>query len=199
MTALRNAIDRTALGWVKPELDTLLGHPIQAGVWQQVVIPLASVGLGSGTVRDIYLQDDSGTAQGVLFFDDLQLVRPTTAPPPPPNQTSALVLYGDALAAGFDDWSWATHDMAQSGRVHTGTRGISAELDSWASLFFHSRDGIDLSRYGSIELWVHGGTSGGQLARLVLESDSGILGSIRLDTALGHSCLLYTSPSPRDS
>lgn len=168
-------------------LDTLLGHPIQAGTWQQVTLPLASVGLASGTVRDLYIQDDTGGSQGTLYLDDLKLVRASTSTPPPsPPRSSGFVIYGDAFATGFYDWSWATHDATQGALVHSGTHAISAELDGWASLFFHTTDGVALSPYSSLELWVHGGTTGGQLARLVLQDAAGHQGDIRLETALGH-------------
>jgi peptidoglycan/xylan/chitin deacetylase (PgdA/CDA1 family) len=167
-------------------LDTVLGHPILAGTWQQVVIPLSSVGLGAGSVRDIYIQDDTGGTQGTLYLDDIQLVRSNTPPPPPPP-TQPFTLYADVLGSGFNDWSWAVHNMDQRSIVHAGTSAISVELDQWSALFFHADSVIDLSRYKSIELWVHGGTSGGQIARLVFNGDSGLLGEIRLDEALGHA------------
>ncbi|WP_257446540.1 polysaccharide deacetylase family protein [Archangium lipolyticum] len=164
-------------------LDTVLGHPILAGTWQRVVIPLASVGLGSGTVRDIYIQDDTGGSQGTLYLDDIRLLRSSTPPP----QNPPFALYEDVLGAGFRDWSWAVHDLDQRSIVHSGTSSISVELDQWSALFFHGDSPIDLSRYKSIELWVHGGTSGGQIARLVFNGDSGLLGEIRLDEALGQA------------
>ncbi|QRN93190.1 polysaccharide deacetylase family protein [Archangium violaceum] len=167
-------------------LDTVLGHPILAGTWQRVVVPLSSVGLSSGTVRDIYIQDDTGGSQGTLYLDDIRLIRSNAQPPPPPP-TQPFALYADALASGFNDWSWAVHNLAQSSIVHAGTSAISVELDQWSALFFHSDSTIDLSRYKSIELWVHGGTSGGQVARLVFNGDSGLLGEIRLDETLGHA------------
>jgi peptidoglycan/xylan/chitin deacetylase (PgdA/CDA1 family) len=163
-------------------LDSVLGHPILAGTWQRVVIPLSSVGLSSGTVRDIYLQDDTGRDQGTVYFDDIRLLRSNTPPPP----TSPFALYTDALASGFQDWSWAQRNLDQRGIVHSGTSAIAFEPDDYAGLFFHTDAGVDLSRYQSIELWVHGGTSGGQIARLLLHDGSQALGEIRLDGALGH-------------
>lgn len=167
-------------------LDTVLGHPIQAGTWQKVTVPLSSVGLSTGTVRDIYIQDDTGTDQPTVYLDDIRLLKATSTPPPPPT-TQGFALYADGLAGGFDDWSWATHTLTQSGIVHAGTSAISAELDSWSSLYFHTGSSVDLSRYTAISLWVHGGTSGGQIARIILGDGSSFLGEIRLDQALGHS------------
>ncbi|WP_375773608.1 polysaccharide deacetylase family protein [Archangium gephyra] len=166
-------------------LDAVLGHPILAGTWQQVIVPLSTVGLSTGTVRDIYLQDASGADQATVYFDDIRLVKSGTAPPPPPPP--AFSLYADGLGAGFDDWSWATHNLYSSGIVHAGTAALSVELDSWSSLYFHTSAGVDLSRYKTLSLWVHGGTSGGQIARIILSDGSSFLGEIRLDQALGHA------------
>ncbi|MFL5353272.1 polysaccharide deacetylase family protein [Archangium sp.] len=173
----------TPLGSVR--LDTVMGHPIQAGTWQQVVVPLSSVGLSTGTVRDIYIQDDTGTDQPTVYLDDMRLVKASTPPPPP--TTPAFSLYADGLGAGFNDWSWATHNLYSSGIVHAGTSALSVELDSWSALYFHTNTGVDLSRYKTLSLWVHGGTSGGQIARIILSDGSNFLGEIRLDQALGHS------------
>ncbi|HEX8441340.1 MAG TPA: hypothetical protein VF697_40020, partial [Archangium sp.] len=169
-------------------LDAVLGHPILAGTWQRVVVPLSAVGLSSGSVRDIYLQDDTGGDQATVYFDDIRLVRSSTPPPPPPPPTTPpFSLYAEGLGTGFDDWSWATHDLYSHGVVHTGASAIAAELDGWSALFFHASTGVDLSRYKSLSLWVHGGSSGGQLARVVLGDGSSFLGERRLDQALGHS------------
>jgi peptidoglycan/xylan/chitin deacetylase (PgdA/CDA1 family) len=167
-------------------LDSVLSHPILAGTWQQVVVPLSAVGLSTGTVRDIYLQDDTGTDQATVYFDDIRLVHSSTPPPPPPTTTS-FSLYAEGLGTGFDDWSWATHDLYSHGIVHAGASSIAVELDGWAALFFNTNTGVDLSRYKTLSLWVHGGTSGGQIARVMLSDGSNILGESRLDQALGHS------------
>jgi peptidoglycan/xylan/chitin deacetylase (PgdA/CDA1 family) len=167
-------------------LDTVLGHPIHAGTWQQVIVPLSAVGLSTGTVRDIYIQDDTGGDQATVYFDDLRLVRSSSPPPPPPPPPSFFSIYADGLGAGFDDWSWATHELYSQGTVRAGPFAIRVELDSWSALFFNSSTGVDLSQYQALSLWVHGGTSGGQIARVLLSDGSNVLGEIRLDQALGH-------------
>jgi peptidoglycan/xylan/chitin deacetylase (PgdA/CDA1 family) len=170
--------DSQLLGSVR--LDSVLGHPILAGTWQQVVVPLSVVGLSTGSVRDIYLQDDTGGDQATVYFDDIRLVGSNTPPPP-------FSLYAEGLGAGFEDWSWATHNVYSHGIVHAGASAISVELDSWSALYFHTSTGVDLSRYKSLSLWVHGGTSGGQIARVRLSDGSNFFGERRLDQALGHA------------
>jgi hypothetical protein len=57
------------------QLHTVLGHPIQAGVWQQVTIPLSSMNLSSGSIHEIRIHDSSGMDQGTIYFDQIQLNR----------------------------------------------------------------------------------------------------------------------------
>jgi hypothetical protein len=63
---------QTVLGSVR--LDEVLGHPIQAGTWERVVIPLSTLGVFAGSITDIHLEDDSGGDQGTVYLDDLQML-----------------------------------------------------------------------------------------------------------------------------
>jgi len=157
------------LGWTT--LDAALGRPLQAGSWQKVTIPFASLGLSSGVLRDLYIQDASGANQGTVYLDDLRLIRASP---------KALSVYTDALGIGFQDWSWATHSLTASTPVYAGTSAISFEPDEWAGLYFRHDAGIDLSRYKSIELMVHGGTTGGQQVRVELRDGNTVLGTAGL-------------------
>ena len=67
-----------------------------------------------------------------------------------------------------------------------------SEPDNWKALFFHTGKGVDLSLYKSLSFWVHGGTTGDQVVRVVLKDDTKALGEMRLNAALGHSILKGT-------
>ncbi|ATB45899.1 polysaccharide deacetylase family protein [Corallococcus macrosporus] len=101
-----------------------------------------------------------------------------------PDLTAGLFVYNDALQNGFADWSWADHSLDETGVVHTGSASIRFEPDTWNGLLFHHH-GLDLADHQSLRVWVHGGTVGGQAVRLVLHDGAQLLGTIRLDTALG--------------
>ncbi|MFP2964039.1 polysaccharide deacetylase family protein [Myxococcus sp. 1LA] len=101
-----------------------------------------------------------------------------------PDLTAGLFVYNDALQSGFADWSWADHSLDETGVVHAGSAAIRFEPDTWGGLLFHHH-GLDLAQYQSLRVWVHGGTVGGQAVRLVLHDGAQMLGTIRLDTALG--------------
>ncbi|NOK17658.1 polysaccharide deacetylase family protein [Corallococcus carmarthensis] len=117
----------------------------------------------------------------VTVEQGLALTDGVTEPPP----SVGTVVYDDAMGSGFQDWSWATHDLDQAVTVHSGSTAVSFEPDYWEALMFH-HTGLDLSLYQSVDLWVHGGTTGGQQVRLALYNGGTPLGSINLATALGH-------------
>jgi endoglucanase len=100
---------------------------------------------------------------------------------------SPTALYDDAPRSGFEDWTgdWSQYSLTETGVVHGGSAAIRFEPDVWDGLYFH-HEGLELSHYQSLELWVHGGTTGGQQVRLVLMDGLVELGSARLDAVLGH-------------
>lgn len=57
--------------------------------WQEVSIPLASLGVGSATMDGFWIQDRSGTSQAVYYVDDIKLIGGT--PPPPPTGNAVTV------------------------------------------------------------------------------------------------------------
>jgi peptidoglycan/xylan/chitin deacetylase (PgdA/CDA1 family) len=110
-----------------------------------------------------------------------------------PGDTSGdTIVYDDTLGDGFADWSWATHNLGDRTVVHGGRVSLSAELDGWNGLFLHHASGLDASQYSALELWVNGGTSGGQGVKLAFLEGSRLQGLVRLDSVLGHPLLAGT-------
>jgi len=79
-----------------------------------------------------------------------------------PGLATPLAVYDDQLRNGFEDWSWASHNLGQAAVVHSGLVAISMEPANWSGLYFNRSSGIDVGVYGSLEVWVHGGSTGGQ-------------------------------------
>src|ERR1043166_690754 len=79
-----------------------------------------------------------------------------------------LPIYTDQLTNGFDDWSWAPHNLAATATVHSGARSISVNATNWQGISFHHAD-FASSGYTSFAFWAHGGTTGGQLLRVYAE------------------------------
>src|SRR2546423_3362474 len=80
------------------------------------------------------------------------------------SQTNQTV-YSDSLQNGWQNWSWATVNLANSSPVEAGTRSISISSTNWQALYFH-HTAQDASTFGSISFWVNGGPSGGQHIRV---------------------------------
>ena len=50
-----------------------------------------------------------------------------------------LPIYTDRLINGFQDWSWAPHNLSNPSPVHSGTNSISVTASAWQALsFWHS-------------------------------------------------------------
>src|SRR5581483_2995245 len=65
-------------------LDSFVaGGKVPAGSWAKASVPFSSLGVTSGFLDGVWLQDASGVDQPTLWVDDVQLLAQTTPPPPP--------------------------------------------------------------------------------------------------------------------
>ena len=74
---------------------------------------------------------------------------------------ASLSVYTDNLVNAFQDWGWATRNLANLTPVHSGTKSISVTSTAGTALSFYHPDFND-SPYASLSFWAHGGTTGGQ-------------------------------------
>ena len=73
-----------------------------------------------------------------------------------------LPIYTDNLVNGFQNWSWATVNLATSSPVHSGNNSISvADSTNYQALYLEHSD-FNTTPYASLGFWINGGTSGGQ-------------------------------------
>ncbi len=93
-----------------------------------------------------------------------------------------ITVYDDQLRNDFEDWSWVTHDLAQTAVVHAGARAISLQPADWGGLYFNRSAGIDAAVNGVLELWVHGGVAGGQQLRVSVYASGSVVASAELET-----------------
>ena len=81
------------------------------------------------------------------------------------QRTSAVAdwVYADALASGWQDWSWdTTVNRSNTTPVYSGTASIAATYTAaWGGLYLHA-DSVDISAYDTLQFWLHGGSAGGQ-------------------------------------
>lgn len=74
---------------------------------------------------------------------------------------SPFVIYSDGMQNGFQDWSWATRDLANPAPVHSGTASMSVTATTWQAASFYHSD-YSLALYTNFSFWAHGGNTGGQ-------------------------------------
>ena len=84
------------------------------------------------------------------------------------NAQANLPIYTDNLVNGFQDWSWAPHNLFNTSPVHSGADSISVSATNWQAISFHHAD-FDTSPYTNFTFWAHGGTNGGQLLQVYAE------------------------------
>src|SRR6185503_1101039 len=80
-----------------------------------------------------------------------------------------LTLYANALPAGWQDWSWATHSLTSTASTHSAPSAISFEPDGWGGLMFvDGTNNYRFTDYQSLTFWVRGNGGGNQRLQLLL-------------------------------
>ncbi|MGC3961265.1 MAG: lamin tail domain-containing protein [Verrucomicrobiota bacterium] len=102
-------------------------------------------------------------------------------------------IYTDSIQNGWQDWSWATHNINNTTPTHTGSRSISVNADAWTAVsFWHSAQ--TASAFTSFSFWIHGGTSGGQSLQLYAETANGTLPGVALPAPVANTWQQITIP-----
>ena len=114
---------------------------------------------------------------------------PPTYTPVPPTVTpttvpgNSTVVYDDALAAGWENWSWGSSvNLQDSAYRRSGSYSASvAYTRGWGGLYFGT-DGFNTSGYNTLEFYVNGGTSSGRQVTINLVDSAGnFLPSVNLN------------------
>lgn len=85
-----------------------------------------------------------------------------------------LMIYEDALAGGWESWSWNTTPSTDSGNKKTGASSLAVSYTSgWAGLSFRTGAPIDTAGYSSIRFWVYGNAGSGKLTLFTQAADDG--------------------------
>lgn len=86
-----------------------------------------------------------------------------------------LPLYTDALTSGWEDWSWGdqTHSFTQPTPTHSGNAALQILFTGgWSGVQIGT--GLDTYSTGqtnTVEMWLHGGSSGGQQVLIAAGND----------------------------
>jgi len=77
-------------------------------------------------------------------------------------------VYGDALAPGWENWSWSsTLDFAAAAPTHSGSAALAVTYTGdWGGLYLHSTTLLNSSSVQALRFWIHGGSMGGQPIRV---------------------------------
>src|SRR5271155_3324405 len=81
------------------------------------------------------------------------------------------IIYDDALENGWQNWSWAAVNLANTSPVHSGSHSISVTASNWSALYLDIA-ATDSSQFTNLTFWINGGTTGGQTVQV-----QGVLGS----------------------
>lgn len=84
------------------------------------------------------------------------------------------VIYDNALRNGWQDWSWAAHNLAQTAIHQSAPNAISWEPDAvggdWQGIYFHSDTGAadpTVANFSAVRFWING-NGGNQAVRLAI-------------------------------
>jgi len=72
-----------------------------------------------------------------------------------------LQIYTDSLGTGWQDWSWATDNLACTTTVYSGTDSISVTTSNYEALYL-DHDDFSTTGYSNLAFRINGGPTGGQ-------------------------------------
>lgn len=81
-----------------------------------------------------------------------------------PTYDYTRTVYDEALAGGWEDWSWSvTRNYGATSPVHLGSKSLALTYTAaWGGLYLHWEAGLNPTGLTRLEFYVHGGTAGGQ-------------------------------------
>src|SRR5262249_28900075 len=77
---------------------------------------------------------------------------------PPERADKPLTIYEDGLGSGWQDWSWAQHDLADTKRALRGKRAISMTPEEYKGVYLH-HSVLATAGYGTLQLFFYGQAS----------------------------------------
>jgi hypothetical protein len=92
-----------------------------------------------------------------------------------PLAAATVTVYDNALQNGWQDWGWATRNLAQTAIYQSAPKAISWEPDAWQGLYFHNSPAA-VADYTAVRFWIDG-AGGNQAVRLVIYNNGAEVGS----------------------
>lgn len=75
------------------------------------------------------------------------------------------IIYDDALENGWQNWSWATVNLANPTPVHGGNHSISVTATNWSALYL-AINATAATPFTNLVFWINGGPTGGQAVQV---------------------------------
>src|SRR5262245_8524416 len=108
-------------------------------------------------------------------------------------------IYDEVLAPGWQNWSWASVDLASTAQANTGT--VSAAVTSTPYAAFYLRYwtpdpqvALDTNGYLNISFYIHGGATGGQTLQIQAIVGDTAQAAVRVTTPTAGSWQKVTVP-----
>jgi len=86
-----------------------------------------------------------------------------------------VLVYDDAMAAGWQDWSWGgvTRNFSSATPVFAGSSAVATTFTGgWSGLQLGNAGGVDVTAYDALRFQIHGGSAGGQSIEVRCGNDS---------------------------
>jgi len=152
---------------------------VPAGTWTPITISLSSLD-NPKAIKRLNIQDNSGKPQPTFYVDNVRLVSgplegALSIPLTGATQAGDFVVYSDALAEGWENWSWDTQVNFTNAQPALDRRAIAVTYrKAFGGFSLRAPTPIDAGRYSGIVFWVHGGNAGKRsLTFYIQQSDSG--------------------------
>jgi hypothetical protein len=134
---------------------------LAAATWQQVSIPLKLLGAANvANFTGFWIQEFTGTDQPTFYVDDVALSRSVPVTPAPPLN-HGMSLYDDGFAEGWQNWSWADINGANTAPVNSGLSSLAVRAGAFTALAFHHA-AVDTRMFDTLTFWINPGKQGGQ-------------------------------------
>jgi hypothetical protein len=178
-----------------PSITAIAPNPIKpednltiTGTSLNLVTGISFVGIAnpvtsfvSQSATQIVVKVPAGTLKGLLTFSVLNSTLTVQSPAVldilgglPPLADFPLPIYTDEFDSGFQDWSWATRDIASTANVRQGNKSIKATFNAYEGITFHAGTGINTGAYTKLELSMFGEAgTGGKTMNVVINGGWG--------------------------
>ena len=134
-------------------LEHLGGYPAPRE-WKKFVVPVAALNAAPQKVTGFVVQVFATGTQPLVYLDSISFLKTAPAgtampPPPPPSAEPPLVVYDDAIAPGWKNWSWSgIVDYAATNPVFEGGKSIAfTPQKEAAGVYLHTDEGLDPAQY----------------------------------------------------